>query len=300
MRRQFIELRDKMLYHLELIESKYILDRGLTIEDYKKKINQLIDELEQAESKNEKALSEKQDLKEKEIDEEIAKNEMEYINKVIVMEKYYNFLREHIEDYTYELRILYERLEYRVEVRDEKIRENSDKNALYDKMNARLFSKLMDQNKLYKESNAKWKIENIKDKDLFKKMTESFNDLKKRFKHFESYDDKQIQEIYKMKYKEAQELAIKVIYARTTINSQQLGLQNDEKENQEGVTLEFLQKDIDSNKTVEEEKKNENTEQNNGNDIHSILAKLPTERIKMAFKFILEEAEFLIETSVRK
>jgi len=202
MRKQFKTLRADMLTHLDNIENKFKLDRKNLIEDYKKNIDKLIGELELTEQKNEKSLSEKQDEKERELDIDVYKHEMDFINKVLVMEKYYNFLREHIEDYTYELKILYERLEYRVEVRDEKIKENIDKNNLYNKLYDKLKTKLSENNSIYTINDNKSKERNMQLKDQFRKMTKSYNDLKRKFRHFEVYDDLQLEEIYKMKYKE--------------------------------------------------------------------------------------------------
>jgi hypothetical protein len=202
MRDQFIVLRRQMLIHLDLIEEKFKFDRKNLIEDYKRNIDKLIGDLELTEQKNEKSLSEKQDEKEREIDIDVYKHEMDYINKVLVMEKYYNFLREHIEDYTYELKILYERLEYRVEVRDEKLKENEDKKTLYIKMYEKLKTKLSENNTIYTINDNKSKERNMQLKDQFRKMTKSYNDLKRKFRHFEIYDDLQLEEIYKMKYKE--------------------------------------------------------------------------------------------------
>ncbi len=202
MRDQFIVLRRDMLINLDEIEEKFKIDRKNLIEDYKEKINKLIGSLEQLERKNEVTLSDKQDEKEKEIDADVYRHEMDYINKVLVMEKYYNFLREHIEDYTYELKILFERLEYRVEVRDEKIKENEEKKTMYNKMHDRLKQKLSENNLIYSNNDFKSKEKNMSFKDMFRKMTKSYNDLKRKFRHFEIYDDLQLEEIYKMKYKD--------------------------------------------------------------------------------------------------
>lgn len=62
--------------------------------------------------------------------------------------------------------------------------------------------------------------------------------------------------------------------------------------------MEELQKDIDTaEKNVVENKQRDPNEDEN--IIQNILAKLPTERIKQAFYFIIQEAEFLIETTVK-
>ena len=156
MRRQFIDLRTQKLDHLNLIEEQFCSDRSQLIEDYKKNITNLISKLQSAEDANERKLKTTEDEQERDAENEAYKLEMDFINKVLKMEKYYNYLREQIDDYE----------------------------------------------KKYSKNNKQNNYKNMQLKDDFKKMTRSFNDLKKKFEHFEIYDDLTFNSIYKMNSEE--------------------------------------------------------------------------------------------------
>ena len=133
MRKQFHDLRSQMLDHIKKIEDKFNEDRNKLIENYKKNIENLIQQLKEEETKGSSQLSKLEDAKEDESDKSAYKKEMEMINKIYVMEKHFNFLKENIEVFTYDLKILNEKLDYRVEVRSEKIKENEEKDRQYTK-----------------------------------------------------------------------------------------------------------------------------------------------------------------------
>ena len=202
MRKQFIDLRTQNLDHLNTIEDQFSNDRRQLIEDYKKSITNLISKLQSAEDANERKLKNTEDEQEKEAEYEAYKLEMEFINKVLKMEKYYNYLKEQIEDHTYDLKIQLERLDYRVEVRQEKIKEDKEKEKIYTKKLEKLRERIHDYEKKYTKNNKLNNYKNMQLKDDFKKMTRSFNDLKKKFEHFEIYDDLTFNSIYKMNSEE--------------------------------------------------------------------------------------------------
>jgi hypothetical protein len=202
MRRQFIETRTQKLDHLNLIEDQFSNDRSQLIEDYKKNIQNLISKLQSAEDANERKLKNTEDDQEREAENEAYKLEMDFINKVLKMEKYYNYLKEQIEDHTYDLKIQLERLDYRVEVRQEKIKEDKEKDKVYTKKLEKLRERIHDYEKKYAKNNKLNNYKNMQLKDDFKKMTRSFNDLKKKFEHFEIYDDLTFNSIYKMNSEE--------------------------------------------------------------------------------------------------
>ena len=202
MRRQFIDLRTQKLDHLNLIEEQFCSDRSQLIEDYKKNITNLLSKLQSAEDANERKLKTTEDEQERDAENEAYKLEMDFINKVLKMEKYYNYLREQIEDHTYDLKIQLERLDYRVEVRQEKIKEDKEKDKVYTKKLEKLRERIHDYEKKYSKNNKQNNYKNMQLKDDFKKMTRSFNDLKKKFEHFEIYDDLTFNSIYKMNSEE--------------------------------------------------------------------------------------------------
>jgi hypothetical protein len=295
MRDQFLNLRDEMLVHLELIEKKFLDDRKKLISEYKKGIEDLIRKLNETEDDKERALTNLEDELEEKARKDAYKAEMEYINKVMIMEKHSNFLKETIEDFTYEVKILSERLDYRVEVRDEKIKENEEKKAQYERWDLRLGERIRESYQIYKEKDLENRIKNAQLKEELMKMADSYEKLKEKFQHFEKYDDLRFKDIYDMKSKEAKELALKVALAERTIRTQQLGMELINSDNTEGFSLEELQKEQEieevsvdeKDKVVEAEMKMKN-----------ILNSIPSERVKQVFTYIIKEAEFLIEMDV--
>jgi len=297
MRDQFLTLRDQMLLNLDKIENKFKEDRKKLIEDYKDGIEKLITKLNESEEEIEKMLTNLEDELEHKAEKDAAKLEMEYINKIILMEKHANFLKESIEDFTYEVKILVERLDYRVEVREEKIKENKIKKNRFKDLAKELRNKRADCLKIYTEKDLENRIKNLQLKEELMKMTDAYDKLKEKFQHFEKYDDLRFKDIFNMKSKETRELALNVALADRTIRAQQLGMQILNNNHTEEFTLEELQK----KETLFEEAAVEENEKNMEEDVNfrqNILTRVRTDQIKQVFMFIIEEAEFLIETEV--
>ena len=100
-----------------------------------------------------------------------------------------------------------------------------------------------------------------------------------------------------MKSKEAKELALKVILADRTIKTQQLGMENIPNDNNKGFSLDELQRDQELEETEENQNKQVNeAEKKRNNFKNNILDKISIPRVKQVFIYIIEEAEFLIET----
>lgn len=295
MKEQFLNLRDQMLDNLELTEKKFTEDRKKFISEYKKGIEELIRKLNETEDDKERALTNLEDELEEKAKKDAYKAEMEYINKVMIMEKHSNFLKETIEDFTYEVKILSERLDYRVEVRDEKIKENEEKKAQYERWDLRLGERIRESYQTYKEKDLENRIKNAQLKEELMKMADSYEKLKEKFQHFEKYDDLRFKDIYDMKSKEAKELALKVALAERTIRTQQLGMEILNNENSEGFSLEELQKEQDIEEVSVDEKEKVNDEEVK---MKNILNSIPSERVKQVFTYIIQEAEFLIEMDV--
>ena len=330
MRQQFHSLRDKMLSliwsknsfsnDIELskkissvnnakiderrgcVEGEFLLDRNKLLEEYTANLRELMRELDQAEKDFAEQLTNNENEKELENEKEAFKEETRFINKIIVMEKFFNILKEQIEDFTYELKILLEMLEYRVEVREEKIKENNEKKDQYLKWAEKMKndnSKIRDQ---YEKKDVELRKENINLKIAFIKTTESFDHLKDKFRHFEAYDEQRFMKIYNMNFQESKNLAIKVLLADRTIRSQQLGIEEvfTEDEVLDGFTLEELQNALEEEddnslaklKFEQKKKKKEHDPK------ESFISKVPFDRLNEVFKLIVKEAEFLIDYQV--
>ena len=118
MSEQFITLRDKMLTELNLIEDKFNEDRKDIIDkQYTNYIKSLIDKLDFVGTEKEKELTNLQDTLEENAEMEAKKKEDDFIYRVILMETHLNYIKEKVEEFLYEIKILFEKLEYRIKIK---------------------------------------------------------------------------------------------------------------------------------------------------------------------------------------
>ena len=295
MSEQFITLRDKMLTELNLIEEKFNEDRkDILDKQYSNYIKSLIDKLDFVGTEKEKELTNLQDTLEENAEMEAKKKEDDFIYRVIHMENHLNNIKEKVEDFLYDIKILYEKLEYRIKIRQEKIKEADEKREQFTSMEIKLKDKINKGLEKYRKKDEEKREKNSKLRNDLLKMTHSYDALKEKFQHFEKHDELRFKEIYDMKNKEARELALKVVLADRTIKTQQLGRDTIPNDVNEGFTLDELQKEQELEE--EDNVKNKNIEeQNNANFKHNILDKISIPRVRKVFECIIDEAEFLID-----
>ena len=297
MSEQFITLRDKMLTELNLIEDKFNEDRKDIIDkQYTNYIKSLIDKLDFVGTEKEKELTNLQDTLEENAENEAKKKEDDFIYRVILMETHLNYIKEKVEEFLYEIKILFEKLEYRIKIRDEKIKEAEEKKEQFSNMESSLTDKINKGMEKYRKKDEEKRERNSRLRNDLLKMTNSYDALKEKFQHFEKHDELRFKEIYDMKSKEARELALKVVLADRTIKTQQLGRDNIPNDNNEGFSLDELQKDQEIDEEDTSLKKKNLEEKKNANFKHNILDKISIPRVKQVFECIIDEAEFLIDT----
>ena len=297
MSEQFITLRDKMLTELNLIEDKFNEDRKDIIDkQYTNYIKSLIDKLDFVGTEKEKELTNLQDTLEENAENEAKKKEDDFIYRVILMETHLNYIKEKVEEFLYEIKILFEKLEYRIKIRDEKIKEAEEKKEQFSNMESSLTDKINKGMEKYRKKDEEKRERNSRLRNDLLKMTHSYDALKEKFQHFEKHDELRFKEIYDMKSKEARELALKVVLADRTIKTQQLGRDNIPNDNNEGFSLDELQKDQEIDEEDNSLKKKNLKEKKNANFKHNILDKISIPRVKQVFECIIDEAEFLIDT----
>ena len=158
MSEQFITLRDKMLTELNLIEEKFNEDRkDILDKQYSNYIKSLIDKLDFVGTEKEKELTNLQDTLEENAELEAKKKEDDFIYRVIHMENHLNNIKEKVEDFLYDIKILYEKLEYRIKIRAEKIKEAEDKRDQFSQMESNLKEKINKGLEKYrKKDEEKW------------------------------------------------------------------------------------------------------------------------------------------------
>lgn len=333
MKRQFINLRNRMLEIIwnenlnqenseksekrkasnynpididknrDCIEGEFLRDRQLLLNDYHEFILNLIKKLESNEEQSGTRLSQQENERENENEKEAFKEESKFINKLILMERFFNIVKQEVEDFSYDLKILLEKLEYRVEIREEKIKENKENVKKYTKERNKMKVRISKSMKAYKLIDNRLRMENMNLKIEFIKMTDSFDDLKKKFKHFKSYDEERFMKIYNMNFLESRELAKKVLYADRTIKNQQLGVDFHEKNELnstssievKGFSIEDLQNDdlIEDERAILVQKQVKIDDKNEINQ--RIISKIRLDKVRKVFQVIIQEAEFLID-----
>ena len=196
----------------------------------------------------------------------------------------------------YEIKILFEKLEYRIKIRDEKIKEAEEKKEQFSSMETKLSEKISAGMAKYRKKDEEKREKNSRLRNDLLKMTESYDALKEKFQHFEKHDELRFKEIYDMKSKEARQLALKVVLADRTIKTQQLGRDTIPNDVNEGFTLDELQKDQELEEDENTLKLKDLEAKKNANFKHNILDKISIPRVKQVFQCIIDEAEFLIDT----
>lgn len=284
------------------IEGEFLRDREILINDYHEYILNLINRLESNEEQSGARLSQQENERENENEKEAFKEESKFINKLILMERFFNIVKQEVEDFSYDLKILLEKLEYRVEIREEKIKENKENVKKYTKERNKMKVRISKSLKAYKLIDSRLRMENMNLKIEFIKMTDSFDDLKKKFKHFKSYDEERFMKIYNMNFLESRELAKKVLYAERTIKNQQLGVDFYEKQGNEVSSIEtkgFSIEDLQNDDLIEDERAIlvvKNVKIDDKNEINQkIISRIRLDKVKTVFQIIIQEAEFLID-----
>lgn len=294
---QFCKIRELMLDNLNKIEEQFLEERRNIIDDqYKTYMKKLLSDLNNMGNRKSKQLTMQQTENERKAKENADRTENGYINKVILMEAHLNHIKEKVEEYLYEIKILYEKLSYRLRIRDEKIKEAELKKKQFTKWSADLTEKINNLAKSYRNNDEQRRIKNFELKKELLKMTESYETLKDKFKHFEKHDELKFKEIYEMKSKEAKELALKVVLADRTIKTQQLGMENLINEKTNGFTYEELQKEQVNENNLPKKKKTPEEERNEFEK--NIMEKISIPRVKQVFNYIIQEGEFLIESKI--
>ena len=142
----------------------------------------------------------------------------------------------------------------------------------------------------YKKKDEEKRERNSRLRNDLLKMTHSYDALKEKFKHFEEHDELRFKEIYDIKSKEGRELALKVVLAYRAIKMQQLGQDNIPNDNNEGFSIDKLQKDQEIEEDEKSSKKKTLEEKKKANFKHNIiLDKISIPRVKQVFECIIDE-----------
>eukprot|EP00039_Didymoeca_costata_P006935 m.94750 g.94750 ORF g.94750 m.94750 type:complete len:678 (+) comp13458_c0_seq1:113-2146(+) len=190
-----------------------------------------------------------------------------------------------------------EKLEYNLQVlrkRDDenqttKVQQKRKMLRMQDSLNA-LKAKLKKQEKAFLEENGALTED-------YKRISEQFKDLQKKFNHFQNLEKDRYSEVWKMNEEEAVELAQKVLEGDRIIFEQQLGL------NWHGPSPSVLQSDVSAAMDLERKASDalvdimevHGDDDRKGSDSASDL---PSGAVRDALELLCDEAGFLVEAKL--
>jgi dynein regulatry complex protein 1 len=118
-----------------------------------------------------------------------------------------------------------EKLEYNFQILQKREEENAKTKAQQKRKITKLQDMLTNLKKKLVKQIKQFNDENQQLSDEYKRVTDMFNDLQLKSKHFLAVDLKKFQDIWKMNEEQCKELARNLLEADRIINEQQLGLE---------------------------------------------------------------------------
>lgn len=288
MRNQFYSLRKEYAQQLETIEEAFITEREDLLKANQEEIDQLFERHKEMESR----FSEQRQLLEDKYADEIEQMRQDEASEFQKHKMRLETDLQIVQKYLEEMKAIYQlnadKLEYNYKVLDEKVKENEASKSLLDKRMYRLRNKLSDYKNLFYEEERKLTELNIKLTAEFKQKTKAFNELQRKFRHFEKADTTRYNEIWEMNENEVKELAQKVIKCDRTIYMQQLGLPWSPPQDIPLDSILSSQAEAYSRQGSVD-----------GSTSDKGSKSLPMERVKQVLTLLAEECSFLIEDKVR-
>jgi len=288
MRNQFYSLRKEYAQQLETIEESFITEREDLLKANQEEIDQLFERHKEMESR----FSEQRQLLEDKYADEIEQMRQDEASEFQKHKMRLETDLQIVQKYLEEMKAIYQlnadKLEYNYKVLDEKVKENEDSKGKLDKRMYRMRNKLSDYKNLFNEEERKLTELNIKLTDEFKQKTKAFNELQRKFRHFEKADMTRYNEIWMMNENEVKELAQKIIKCDRTIYMQQLGLPWSPPQDVPLDSILTSQTEVYSRQASSEVSVSDKGTKS-----------ISMERVKQVLTLLAEECAFLIEDKVK-
>lgn len=304
MRKQYISLRDEYALQLTAIEDAFLAERNELMKANKNEIEDLFKRHKELEDKY---TNEKQTLEEENADELERKREEDANNlqkTKISVENNLQALETYMEDMKAIYQLNLEKLAYNVKILEERENENITTKADLTRRKRTLHANFLAMSQKVEEKEKEFTKINASLTNKFKKISKAFNELRKKFRHFEKADTLKFNEIWNMNEIEAKDFASKVLKCDKIVYEQQLGLPWLPPD----VTVANL--DLASLTDMQTSKKKDEVIGKSGESVQSPYPDGPDSqskpgmqvsmnRIKRVFTLLTEEAMFLIEDKVK-
>jgi len=294
MRDQYHTLRRHYEQQLEEIESAFEAERAELLSKNKAEIEALFEKRRQME---ESEFMERRQEREKEFQrliEELRTHNADDYNKCkIALEKGIQELEQHLEKMMSTYLLNKEKLDYNLQVLQERNKEHSAIQSSYKNRLNRLRETLNNRMTQYHTLDQKYKHQNMELSEEYKRLTRQFKDLQEKFHHFEQADERKFREVWEMNESEVRALISKVLEADRLLHEQQLG--HEWVPPKEEQLLQELDTFSESGTVT-----GKSTAIASDDMAQSVSGKYSASKVKKVLDLIKEETQFLLDLKVRE
>jgi len=230
---------------------------------------------------------------EHQIEELRTTNADDYNKTKINLEKGIQELEQHLEKMISTYLLNKEKLDYNLQVLQERNKEHTAIQSSYKNRLNRLRESLNNLMSRYHALDQKYKHSNMELTEEYKRLTRQFKDLQEKFHHFEQADEKKFREVWEMNEGEVRALITKVLEADRLIHEQQLG--HEWLPPKEEQLLQELDTFSESGTTTGKSTATATEEMG-----QSVSGKYSASKVKKVLDLVKEETQFLLDHKVRE
>eukprot|EP00802_Teleaulax_amphioxeia_P007750 Tamp_07758.p1 GENE.Tamp_07758~~Tamp_07758.p1 ORF type:complete len:602 (-),score=252.65 Tamp_07758:636-2417(-) len=294
MTEQFREQQKQYELETQEIEAVFMQERKELIEANKKEMEMLMEKRRNMEGTH---MDERQ-IRIEHNQEQLQRNRLKdseaYTEKKITLETEIQKLEQQLEVMRATYQLNTEKLEYNFRVLSERDVENSNTINQQKRKLARLQDNLSSLMAKYSKTDKQYKQNNIELTDEYRRITEQFQDLQGKYRHFQMSDAKKFDEVWAMKEGQVKQMLALVLQADKIIHEQQLGLYwyppNEEAVNQAFAEARVQAKSFGKKRVVDTQQQD---------NVQALLNDVSPE-VRRMFTLLCDESGFLVENKVRK
>lgn len=221
---QFKKLRKHYEEELEEIESAFMQERQVLIDQNRAEIETLMEKRRKKEESYMDQRKDRADEDQKQLEAQRVQDAEDYNILKIKLETELQTLEQQLEEMRATYQLNSEKLDYNYRVLMERDIENNNTITQQKRKLSRLQDVLSSLKLKYAKEDKRFKQENQDLTEEYKRITEQFKDLQNKFKHFESADTRKYRDVWHMKEDTVTDLMRRVLQADKIIHEQQLGL----------------------------------------------------------------------------
>jgi len=294
MTEQFREQQKQYELETQEIEAVFMQERKELIEANKKEMENMMERRRNMEGVHMEERQNRIEQNQEQLQRNRLKDSEAYTEKKITLETEIQKLEQQLEVMRATYQLNTEKLEYNFRVLSERDVENSNTINQQKRKLARLQDNLSSLMAKYGKTDKQYKQNNIELTDEYRRITEQFQDLQGKYRHFQMSDAKKFDEVWAMKEGQVKELLALVLQADKIIHEQQLGLYW-YPPNEEAVNAAFLEARIQA-KSFGKKRVVDTQQQDN---VQALLTDISPE-VRRMFTLLCDESGFLVENKVRK